>query len=91
MAEGHQLEGHHIPAVRHPIFRRHVEYAADTCTARSQPSGTQNQAAALQAEGVTVATGTLGELSVDFEEYGWFPRVLPSEEGEESPDESDED
>lgn len=50
---------------------------------RSQPSGTQNQAAALQAEGVTVTTESLGELSVDLEEFGWFPRILPSEEGEE--------
>lgn len=25
-------------------------------------------------------TGSLGELMVDFAEYGWFPDVLPSEE-----------
>ncbi|KAI1337640.1 DNA binding methylated-DNA--cysteine S-methyltransferase [Xylariaceae sp. FL0016] len=49
---------------------------------RSQPSGTRNQAAALRAEGVTVTRGGLGELSVDFAEFGWFPRSLPSEEGE---------
>ncbi|KAI0843558.1 DNA binding methylated-DNA--cysteine S-methyltransferase [Hypoxylon sp. FL0890] len=50
---------------------------------RSQPSGARNQAAALQAEGVTVTTGALGELMVDFSEYGWFPKALPSEEGED--------
>ncbi|KAK4121871.1 DNA binding methylated-DNA--cysteine S-methyltransferase [Parathielavia appendiculata] len=50
---------------------------------RSQPSGARNQAAALQAEGVTVTTGALGELMVDFGQFGWFPRVLPSEEGGE--------
>lgn len=50
---------------------------------RSQPTGSQNQAAALRAEGVTVTTGALGELMVDFGEFGWFPEVLPSEEGEE--------
>lgn len=50
---------------------------------RSQPSGASNQAAALRAEGVTVSTDALGELSVDFSEFGWFPDVLPSEEGEE--------
>ncbi|KAI0136852.1 DNA binding methylated-DNA--cysteine S-methyltransferase [Xylariales sp. AK1849] len=60
-----------------------------TISPRSQPSGARNQAAALQAEGVAVATGTLGELTVDLAEYGWFPRSLPSEvagasEGEES-------
>lgn len=46
---------------------------------RSQPSGSLNQAAALEAEGVTVTTGALGELMVDFAEFGWFPRILPSE------------
>jgi hypothetical protein len=25
----------------------------------------------------------MGELSVSFEEYGWFPEALPSEEAEE--------
>jgi methylated-DNA-protein-cysteine methyltransferase-like protein len=29
---------------------------------------------------VTVTTGSMGELMVDFAEYGWFPRQLPSEE-----------
>lgn len=47
---------------------------------RSQPTGALNQAAALEAEGVTVTTGPLGELMVDFAEYGWFPRILPSDE-----------
>lgn len=50
---------------------------------RSQPTGTQNQAAALRAEGVTVDTGALGELMVDFAEYGWFPDILPSEAGQD--------
>ncbi|KAI5920370.1 6-O-methylguanine DNA methyltransferase [Camillea tinctor] len=50
---------------------------------RSQPSGAQNQATALRAEGVNVTTGSLGELEVDLMEYGWFPPQLPSEEGEE--------
>ncbi|RYC60140.1 hypothetical protein CHU98_g6075 [Xylaria longipes] len=50
---------------------------------RSQPSGARNQAAALRAEGVTVSTDALGELSVDFAEYGWFPDLLPSEEADE--------
>jgi len=46
---------------------------------RSQPSGSQNQAAALRAEGVTVTSGALGELMVNFDQFGWFPRRLPSE------------
>lgn len=52
-----------------------------TGPARSQPSNTLNQAAALRAEGVTVTTGALGELMVDFGEVGWFPGELPSEAG----------
>lgn len=47
---------------------------------RSQPSGARNQAAVLRTEGVTVSTDAMGELSVDFAEYGWFPDILPSEE-----------
>lgn len=34
----------------------------------------------LRGEGVTVNTGALGELLVNFGEYGWFPRQLPSDE-----------
>ncbi|KAH6656607.1 MGMT family protein [Truncatella angustata] len=58
---------------------------------RSQPSGARTQAAALQAEGVVVSTGSLGELTVDFAEYGWFPRSLPSEEDDEIDDDDDSD
>jgi hypothetical protein len=46
---------------------------------RSVPSGATSQATALQAEGVTVITNAMGELLVDFGEYGWFPRLLPSD------------
>ncbi|KAK8039306.1 hypothetical protein PG993_007717 [Apiospora rasikravindrae] len=57
----------------------------------SQPSGARNQAAALEAEGVEVSTGSLGELSVDFSQYGWFPRSLPSEADEDGDDMDDEE
>ncbi|MCJ1370960.1 hypothetical protein MMC20_002174 [Loxospora ochrophaea] len=43
------------------------------------PGSTQRQAVALRQEGVTVSTGTLGELMVDFGTFGWFPSSLPSE------------
>ncbi|KAI1488736.1 6-O-methylguanine DNA methyltransferase [Biscogniauxia mediterranea] len=49
---------------------------------RSQPSGAQSQADALRAEGVAVTRGSLGELLVDLDQYGWFPPRLPSEEAE---------
>jgi methylated-DNA-protein-cysteine methyltransferase related protein len=59
---------------------------------RSQPEGSRNQATALRAEGVTVTENAMGELLVDFGEFGWFPRVLPSEaaEGVEEPEGNDE-
>ncbi|KAL8409571.1 hypothetical protein RB594_007857 [Gaeumannomyces avenae] len=47
---------------------------------RSQPSGARTQAEALRAEGVEVSTSAMGELMVDFNEYGWFPDELPSEQ-----------
>ncbi|KAF4966423.1 hypothetical protein FZEAL_10661 [Fusarium zealandicum] len=47
---------------------------------RSQPEGSRTQAAALQAEGVQVTSNAMGELSVDFSEFGWFPEALPSED-----------
>ncbi|KAG9236221.1 6-O-methylguanine DNA methyltransferase [Amylocarpus encephaloides] len=47
---------------------------------RGHPSGATNQAQVLRSEGVAVNTGSLGELTVDFVEYGWFPKQLPSEE-----------
>ena len=48
------------------------------------PGAAARQAAELRREGVTVATGNMGELSVDFGAYGWFPNVLPSEAAESS-------
>ncbi|KAI0006976.1 6-O-methylguanine DNA methyltransferase [Xylariaceae sp. FL0662B] len=56
-----------------------------TVSPRSQPSGARGQATALQAEGVRVTTGALGEFIIDFALFGWFPNILPSEEaGDES-------
>ncbi|KAF2244103.1 DNA binding methylated-DNA--cysteine S-methyltransferase [Trematosphaeria pertusa] len=56
------------------------------------PSGASRQAAVLRAEGVEVTQGALGEFTVDFGRYGWFPSVLPSEAGlVESSDEEDEE
>ena len=43
------------------------------------PGGAARQAAALRQERVTVDDGSLGELSIDFTIYGWFPYRLPSE------------
>lgn len=55
------------------------------------PGGATRQAEFLRREGVTVGTGTLGELTVDLDAYGWFPDILPSEgaEANESEEEGD--
>ena len=45
--------------------------------------GAARQAAALRAEGVTVDTGHLGELTVDLAAFGWFPDRLSSDEEED--------
>ncbi|KAF4502673.1 MGMT family [Fusarium agapanthi] len=50
---------------------------------KSQPGGSRSQADALQAEGVQVETNAMGEHSVDFSQYGWFPDLLPSEENDQ--------
>ena len=44
----------------------------------------------MEAENVEVSRSALGELSVDFSVYGWFPDVLPSEEEEQEPEGSNE-
>ncbi len=38
-----------------------------------------------------VGRGHLGELTVDFGTYGWFPSRLPSEGAEGSEDEEDDE
>ncbi|KAF4511783.1 hypothetical protein G6O67_000994 [Ophiocordyceps sinensis] len=71
------------PAARfntHNVPWQRVVNAKGLISPRSQPEGAQNQAAALRAEGVDVATGPLGELTVHLAEYGWFPSRLPSQE-----------
>ena len=54
------------------------------------PGGATRQAVFLRGEGVTVGSGSLGELTVDLEAYGWFPDFLPSERAEASESEEEE-
>lgn len=51
--------------------------------------GARQQATAIEAEGVQVTRGSLGEYLVDFATYGWFPDRLPSDLSED--DEDDEE
>ncbi|KAF2663761.1 DNA binding methylated-DNA--cysteine S-methyltransferase [Microthyrium microscopicum] len=46
------------------------------------PGSQRRQADALGQEGVEVSQDAMGEYSVNFGEYGWFPELLPSEEAE---------
>ncbi|KAI9902237.1 hypothetical protein N3K66_004054 [Trichothecium roseum] len=50
---------------------------------RSAPSGAQNQAEVLRGEGVHVSRNAMGEWSVDFKDYGWFPEELEQVEYDE--------
>jgi len=52
--------------------------------------GAARQETALEAEGVEVGRGALGERTVDFGTYGWFPDRLPSDSDDEDEDEDEE-
>jgi hypothetical protein len=45
-------------------------------------NGAAHHETALVREGVQVDRGNLGERTVDFKVYGWFPNELPSREAE---------
>jgi len=55
----------------------------------SGPDGARRQADALENEGVEVSLTPIGEYSIDFAVYGWFPVLLPSEEADNSEEEAD--
>ncbi|KAK8150467.1 hypothetical protein G3M48_001675 [Beauveria asiatica] len=57
-----------------------VVNARGVISPRNHPTAVRTQAELLRDEGVEVVAGGLGELSVNLDEYGWFPLVLPSEE-----------
>ena len=38
---------------------------------------------------MTVETGNMGDLTVDFETYGWFPAHLPGEATDSDSDEEE--
>ncbi|KAF1932675.1 uncharacterized protein M421DRAFT_1285 [Didymella exigua CBS 183.55] len=45
------------------------------------PGAAGHQADSLRREGVEVSEDSMGQYTVDFKYYGWFPDVLPSETG----------
>ncbi|KAI9676661.1 MAG: hypothetical protein M1829_002978 [Trizodia sp. TS-e1964] len=48
-----------------------------------QGLGAVAQLEKLEAEGVLVTRGPVGELCVDLAAYGWFPDALPGQQGED--------
>ncbi|KAG9778181.1 DNA binding methylated-DNA--cysteine S-methyltransferase, partial [Aureobasidium melanogenum] len=54
-------------------------------------NGARQQATAIEAEGVQVTRGSLGEYLIDFSIYGWFPDRLPSDLSEDDGDNEDDE
>lgn len=54
-------------------------------------NGAANHETVLAQEGVQIDRGSLGERTVDFRVYGWFPDELPSREAEEEAGEAEGD
>lgn len=54
-------------------------------------NGAANHETVLAQEGVQVDRGSLGERTVDFRVYGWFPNELPSREAEAEAEEAEGD
>lgn len=52
-------------------------------------NGAANHETALAQEGVQVDRGSLGERTVDFRVYGWFPDELPSRLAEAEAEEAE--
>ena len=82
MATRGERQGHHIPQAS--ISLEASSSWSSSLTAYRGPGGAARQAAELRREGVVVETGHLGELMVDFATYGWFPKILPSENDDRS-------
>ncbi|KAI9747085.1 MAG: hypothetical protein M1815_004635 [Lichina confinis] len=86
---GHRVSLKHLPSARdntgaafhnENVPWQRVISSKGIISPRGEPSGAARHAEALRAEDVEVERGNLGELTVDFGAYGWFPKVLPSEE-----------
>lgn len=54
-------------------------------------NGAALQEAALTQEGVAVERSSLGERTVDFAAFGWFPATLPSEADDDEEDEEEDE
>ena len=79
VATGDQFQGNDQRSVR---SKAQVERSASLRPA-SGDGGAARQETALTQEGVEVGRGSLGERTVDFSTYGWFPPRLPSDDAED--------
>jgi hypothetical protein len=55
-----------------------VTRSTNTDEATRGANGAANHETVLAQEGVQIDRGSLGERTVDFRVYGWFPNELPS-------------
>ena len=68
----------------------HVKKLSTTLTKSIRGvNGAANHETVLAQEGVQVDRGSLGERTVDFRVYGWFPDELPSREAEAEAEEAE--
>lgn len=81
VAENHQRKGRHQSQVRHYCLWHNR--GSDAYSGIRGPGGAARQEAALQQEGVQVGHGSMGERTIDFGTYGWFPNHLPSEDADD--------
>lgn len=87
MAAGDQQQGDDLSPVP---FLDIVNMCTSWLIELSGPGSAERQAEALRLEGVEVRSESMGEFHVDFSRYGWFPKQLPSEEGNSDEDDESE-
>jgi hypothetical protein len=91
MYHGRESSTPKVPSVQGCPFPQFQMYHGQHLTFCRGVNGARQQATALEAEGVQVTRGSLGEYTIDFKTYGWFPDRLPSDLSEDDEEEEDEE
>lgn len=86
MAAGGQHQGNDLA----PVFALRIMTVCPWLMWSSGPGSAERQAEALRLEDVEVRSDSMGEFHVDFSRYGWFPKHLPSEEGDGESEDNEE-
>lgn len=78
------------PDVQPPIPWYRVISSSGTISSRGPgTSGADNQRQELEAEGIEVSVGRMGDMRVDLKRYGWFPAPGTLHENEDDSSEAD--